>query len=202
MNACVLCLFSPVQLFATSLHGILRVRILERVPCPLPGGLPNPGTELVSPSLQVVSLLLSHWGSLQTSMNNLSLFSVGHISNILLTSLNLASFFFFKHLNTFTCYWTYQAKDLQPPNTWRFHLTWSYYQHLPISTHIYAVCVCVSQSCLTLCDPMDHTPPGSSVRGILQARILEWAAIPICRGSSWPRDWTCVSCIAGRFFTK
>ena len=46
----------------------------------------------------------------------------------------------------------------------------------------------VAQSCLTLCDPMDGSPPGSSVHGILQARILEWVAIPFSRGSSWPRD--------------
>jgi len=38
-----------------------------------------------------------------------------------------------------------------------------------------------SLSCLTLCDPMDHSPPGSSVHGILQARILEWVAIPFSR---------------------
>ena len=47
-------------------------------------------------------------------------------------------------------------------------------------------------------------PPGSSVHGILQVRILEWITIPFSRGSSWPRDLTyvsCVSCIAGRFFT-
>ena len=53
-----------------------------------------------------------------------------------------------------------------------------------------------SQLCLTLCDPMDYT-----VHGILQARILEWLAIPFSRGSSQPRDWTRVSCIAGGFFT-
>ena len=57
------------------------------------------------------------------------------------------------------------------------------------------------QSCLMLCDPMDCSPPGSSVHGILQARILEWVAMPSSRGSSWPRDQTWVSCIAGRFFT-
>jgi len=61
--------------------------------------------------------------------------------------------------------------------------------------------VLVAQSCLTLCDPMECSPPGSSVHGILQARILEWVAIPFSRKSSWPRDWTWVSCIAGRFFT-
>ena len=48
--------------------------------------------------------------------------------------------------------------------------------------------VLVAQSCRTLCDPMDCSPPGSSVHGILQARILEWADIPISRVSSQPRD--------------
>ena len=48
------------------------------------------------------------------------------------------------------------------------------------------VCIVVTQSCLTLCDPMDCSPPGSSVRGILQAGILEWVAIPFSRGSSQP----------------
>ena len=43
--------------------------------------------------------------------------------------------------------------------------------------------------------------PDSFVRGILQARILEWVAIPFSRGSSWPRDWTQLSCISSRFFT-
>ena len=55
--------------------------------------------------------------------------------------------------------------------------------------------------CPALCDPMDNSLPGSSVHGILQARILsEWVAIPFSRGYSWPRDGTQVSCIAGRFF--
>ena len=57
------------------------------------------------------------------------------------------------------------------------------------------VCVCVymfkmllNRLCLTPCDPMDYSLPGSSVHGILQARILEWVAIPFSRGSSQPRD--------------
>ena len=58
-----------------------------------------------------------------------------------------------------------------------------------------------AQSCPTLCDLIDCRLPGSSVHGILQARRLEWVAIPFSRGSSWPRGWTPVSCIAGRFFT-
>ena len=53
----------------------------------------------------------------------------------------------------------------------------------------------VAQSCLTLCDPMDGSLPGSSVHGLFQARILEWVAISFCRGSSWPRGQTWVSCI-------
>ena len=55
----------------------------------------------------------------------------------------------------------------------------------------------VAQLCQTLCEPMDYT-----VRGILQARILEWVAILFSRGSSQPRDLTQVSCIAGGFFTS
>ena len=59
-----------------------------------------------------------------------------------------------------------------------------------------------AQSCLTLCDPMDCSPPGSSVHGILQAGILKWIAISFSRGSSQPRNWTRVSCTAGRWFTN
>ena len=59
----------------------------------------------------------------------------------------------------------------------------------------------VAQSCPALCNPMDCNPSGASVRGILQARILEWVAISFSRGSSQPRDQTWVSYIAGRLFT-
>ena len=90
------------------------------------------------------------------------------------------------------------------------------YVHIYTCIHIYiyierlyeCVCVCVCakslQSCLTLCDPRDYILPGSFVHGILQARILERVAKHSSRGSSQPRDWTCVfcdSCIAGGFFT-
>ena len=59
----------------------------------------------------------------------------------------------------------------------------------------------VPQSCPTLCNPMDSSLPCSSIHGILQARILEWVAISFSSRSAWPRDWTWVSCTAGRFFT-
>ena len=61
--------------------------------------------------------------------------------------------------------------------------------------------MCLLLSHVWLCDPMDCSPPGSSVHWISRARILEWGAIPFSRGSSWPRDQTQVSCIAGRFLT-
>ena len=60
-----------------------------------------------------------------------------------------------------------------------------------------------AQLCLNLCDPLDCSSPGSSVHGILQARLLEWVTISFSRGSSRLRDQThisCVPCIAGRFF--
>ena len=60
----------------------------------------------------------------------------------------------------------------------------------------------VVQLLMTLfCDPMDCSPPGSSVHGISQARILEWVAISFSRGSSQPRDQTCVFCI-GRWANR
>ena len=71
------------------------------------------------------------------------------------------------------------------------------------------VCVLVTLSCTTVCDPVDYNPPGSSVHGVLQARILEWIAISFSRGSSQPRDQTWMSCMQadslclsqqGRFF--
>ena len=71
-------------------------------------------------------------------------------------------------------------------------------QKVPASYLFYTL---VAQLCSALCNPMDCSPPGSSVHGNLQARILEWVANPFSRGSSRPSDWTCVSCIAGRFFT-
>ena len=57
------------------------------------------------------------------------------------------------------------------------------------------------RSCLTLFDCMDYSPPGFSLHGILQARMLEWVAMPFSRWSFQPRDQTQVTCTAGRFFT-
>ena len=60
----------------------------------------------------------------------------------------------------------------------------------------YCMCAKSLQSCPTLCDPVDCSPPGSCFHGILQARTLEWIAIPSSRGSSQPRDQTLVSYVS------
>ena len=67
--------------------------------------------------------------------------------------------------------------------------------YVNLNTHM-KVKVLVTQSCLTLCDLMDCSPPGSSVHGILQARILEWVAVSSSRGSSRPGDRICVSYVS------
>ena len=69
-----------------------------------------------------------------------------------------------------------------------------------LSGSLKVCCVC-AQSHPTLSDPLDYSPPRSSVHGIFQARILEWVALPFSRGSSQPRDWTWVFCISGELFT-
>ena len=75
------------------------------------------------------------------------------------------------------------------------------FKSLLSSGDIWKVKVLVAQLCQTLCNPIDCSPLGVSVHGVLQARILEWVAISFSRGSSWPRDRTQVSCIIGRIFT-
>ena len=74
---------------------------------------------------------------------------------------------------------------------------WAIWYDLLVCARVHAV----SQSCPTLCDPMDCSLPGSCIHGMLQARILEWVTISYSRGSSPPRDRTCVPYIAGVFFT-
>ena len=73
-------------------------------------------------------------------------------------------------------------------------------KHSGVFKFILTLCGC-AQLWPTLCDPMDCSPSGSSVHGILQARILEQVAISFSRGSSWPRDRTRASRTAGRFFS-
>ena len=73
--------------------------------------------------------------------------------------------------------------------------------YLPVVDGSLSIINCVTSNILLLllfslgCDPMDYSPTGSSVHGFSQARIMEWLVISISRGSSWPRDWTHVSCV-------
>ena len=93
------------------------------------------------------------------------------------------------------------SSSVSSVTSWFFQLYLLMNHRSVLSENVHARYVLVSQLCPTLCDPMDCSLPGSSVHGILQARILEWVAIPSPRKSSLPRDQTWVSCIAGRFFT-
>ena len=90
-------------------------------------------------------------------------------------------------------------------SVWKFP-TSPEYVRAPIYPHpriliivILSVCVCVCsvvQSHPTLCDLMNYSPPDSSVHGIFQARILEWVTISYSRGSSWPRDQSCIAWVS------
>ena len=98
---------------------------------------------------------------------------------------------------TLTCTSTNRSENSQPEiDTHRQIRDLKSCNIYPTSSQRPHFLVCsVAKSCSTLCYPMDCSPPGSSVHGILQARISEWVVISFSRESSWPRDWTCVSCI-------
>ena len=93
-----------------------------------------------------------------------------------------------------------RAQSLQSCPTLREVLCSFLIQYPPVSYGC-STCVLSHFSRPTLCDPMDCSPPGSSVHGILQSRILEWVVMLSSRGSSQPRYRTCVSCTVGRFFS-
>ena len=108
--------------------------------------------------------------------------------------------------------WTVEPGQLQSMGLQRVKRDWASKQHEKQSqsgriwTSNSSLIRCgqtdnVSHSAMSVCDPMGCSSWGSSVHGILQARILEWVAIAFSRGSSQPRDWTQVSCITSRFFT-
>ena len=81
-----------------------------------------------------------------------------------------------------------------------FLFIWCHISFYQRKNYLLYMCVLVTQSCPTFCNHMACSPPGSSVHGILQARILEWVAILFSREFSQPKDQTWVSHIAGRFF--
>ena len=107
-------------------------------------------------------------------------------------------------VNSGSLWWTGKPGVLQSMGSqrvghdWATELNWRWGM---MKTIFMKVKLLLAQLYPTLWNSMGCSPPGSSVHGILQARILGWVAIPFSRGSSQPRDQTWVSCIAGRFFT-
>ena len=93
------------------------------------------------------------------------------------------------HLNPHlrVCFWKVQLELSSFPWFHRTNFSWSMKMELRL--------IC-AQLCLSLRSPMDCSPPGSSVHGILQARILEWVDIPYSRGPSQPKQQTCISCVS------
>ena len=136
---------------------------------------------------------------------NTSSSSLWHLEGYVYWSPGFFFFFFF-----LSCPWSTRLGGFNL--TINFDLAnisfWVWGHKLRSDTHwlcISALCVCIQslQLCLTLCDTMDCSLPGSSVHGILQTRILEWVAMPSSQGSFWHRDQTwvsCISCIAHGFF--
>ena len=104
-------------------------------------------------------------------------------------------FFFFLHTE-YNFYFGFEKLAVPSKAFFIYH-----YNFWKLCNDLMRVCAKLLQSCLICCDHLDCSPPGSSVHGILQARILEWVAMPSSRGSSPTRDQTWVSCIAGRIFT-
>ena len=94
---------------------------------------------------------------------------------------------------------SYRGRWHRKSSTWRISfqtvqlLPWAW---LAVDFTVEMLRLCsVAQLCLTL-PPSELSPPGSSLHGISQARVLEWVAISFSRGSSWPRDWTHISCVS------
>ena len=161
---------------------------------------------LIFPSVRVFaneSTLRNRWPKNWSSasvlpMNIQGWFPLGWTGLISLQSEGLSRVF------SNTTVWKHQFFSAQLSlwsNSQCLYMTTGKTKALTIQTFVSKVKMLVAQSCLTLCNPLDCSPPGSSVHGILQARILEWVAIPFSKGSSRSRDRTWVSCTAGGFFT-
>ena len=159
----------------SSIHGILQARILECCHFLLQGIFPTQGLNLCLLHWQADSLPLSHLGSSCVSYCSCR------------------------------CQVASAMSDSEGPHRWqpiRLCRPWnSPGKNTGVGCHFLLQCTKVKResevahSCLTCSDPMDYSLPGSSIHGILQARVLEWVAIAFSKGSSRPRDRTCVSCI-------
>ena len=157
--------------------GFSRQEYWSGLPCPPPGLLSDPGIKPMSsasPAMKANSLLLSHQGShTWIQILALSFTSTGITDKSLKCSELVLSSTKQRYYNL-------------------FHRSSRGVNGLICLSHLaqaWSVCVCVyvciRQSCLTLCNPMGCSPPHSSSHGILQARILEWVAIPFSRAQAW-----------------
>ena len=160
------------------------------LPFPSPGDLLNPGIESVSPALQADSLPLCHLGSPWMWISLLYIWKTNTTLQINFASIENKDKEKLEMLNSSSgshirqkCESTQNIREKWKMGIFKMH------------------CVLIAQLCLTLCDPRDCSPPGFSVHGILQARILEWTAIPFSRGTSQHKYQTLVSYLVGRFFT-
>ena len=148
-----------------SIHRILQARMLEWLPCPPPGDLPDPGIEPTSPALQVDSLPIESPGKPLLCIPKMWL--------------NYAWFLLMKFHQVWLCF------------AWSLLVSLRLIHILPCMCSLcYAKLL---QLCPTLCNPKDCNLPGSSVHRTSQARKMEWVVISFPRGSSRPRDQTLVS---------
>ena len=159
-----------------TVHGILQARILAWVAFPFSRGSSQPRDQ-TQVSL-IAGRFFTRWAT--GKPKNTGVGSLSLLQQIFLTQE--------LHWGLLHCRWilyqlSYQGSPIIVLGFPQI-LRWSTWQ-IPILS-MCVCCVLVTQSCLTLCDPMDCSPPGSSAHGILQGRILEWLAIPFSRGSSWP----------------
>ena len=160
--------------------GFPRQEYWSGLPFSSAGSLPDPGIESRSPALQADSTPSEPPGKpifnaiLRCKSNKT--FQIFMLKTVIKEDLN--------KWRNITCSWM-EDNTVKVSNT----------------PQIDTLCVLVAQSCPTLCHPMDCSPPGSSIYGIFQVRILERVAMPSSRGSSQLRDRIQVSCTAGRFFT-
>ena len=159
-------------------------------------------------SCHLLKVQTSHWGECSCMWVYLiQTFSTSHTYKALFTHFKLlkhsSKTHFPKELSWLgnTClllltakYFVLHCLMLQLPANLLNPFQWVWQTHGPHPARARACMLKLLQSCATLCDPMDCNPLGSSVHGILQARILEWVAMP-SSGSSWPRDWTHISYI-------
>ena len=177
-----------------------RQEYWSRLPFPSPGDLPGPGIEPRSPALQAATREALYWsgqlflspGVFPTQGLNPGL---PHCRRILYCLSHQGS----PRILVWVAYPFSRGPSRSRNWTWVSCIAGGFFASWATRWWWFSL---ILKLCSTLCDPMDYSPPGSSVHGILQARILDGVAISFSRGSSRPRNRTQVSYIAGRFFTN